>query len=108
MRVVLRLIGVGAIALALAACTNGTTSVQAGAPGPGASAPVAAYDAPRVTPEQAYARIQAGEDLVILDVRSASAYKAGHIKGAINIPWANLKDDYSQLPKDRFILLYCT
>lgn len=105
----LRLVGVGAIALALAACASGATSVpQAGAPVPGASAPVGAYDAPRVTPEQAYARIQAGEDLVILDVRPASAYQAGHIKGAINIPWANLKDDYSQLPKDRFILLYCT
>jgi 3-mercaptopyruvate sulfurtransferase SseA len=100
---------VGAIALALGACTNGSTTVpQAGAPVPGASAPVAAYDAPRVTPEQAQARILAGEQLVILDVRSEAAYKSGHIAGAINIPWANLKDDYSQLPKDRFILLYCT
>jgi 3-mercaptopyruvate sulfurtransferase SseA len=106
---VLRLFGVGAIAFALAACANGATSVPpSGAPVPGASAPVGAYEAPRVTPEQANARIQAGENLVILDVRSASAYQAGHIPGAINIPWANLKDDYSQLPKDRFILLYCT
>jgi 3-mercaptopyruvate sulfurtransferase SseA len=109
MRDLLRLVGVGATALALAACTSGAVTVPpSDAPVPGASAPVGAYDAPRVTPEQAYARIQAGEDLVILDVRSASAYQAGHIQGAINIPWANLKDDYSQLPKDRFILLYCT
>lgn len=109
MRVGLKWVGVGAIALALVACTNGASTVpQAGAPVPGASAPVAVYDAPRVTPEQAQARILAGEQLVILDVRSESAYKAGHIAGAINIPWANLKDDYSQLPKDRFILLYCT
>ena len=73
MRAVWRLMGAGAIALALGACTDGATSVpQAGAPVPGASAPVAGYEAPRVTPEQAQARIQAGEDLVILDVRSVA------------------------------------
>lgn len=46
--------------------------------------------------------------LVIVDVRPAESYAREHIAGAINIPWAQLAKGHAQLPKDRFIALYCT
>ncbi|MGE4295333.1 MAG: rhodanese-like domain-containing protein [Campylobacterales bacterium] len=49
--------------------------------------------------------------LVIVDVRSADEYKAGHIPGAINIPSKASKEEFfAQLPKagdDKEIILYC-
>lgn len=47
-------------------------------------------------------------DLVIVDVRPVESFQREHIEGAINMPWAKLPLGYSQLPKDRFIALYCT
>lgn len=101
-------IGGVALALTLTACGNLPFSpVGAQGAAPAASTP-AAVEAPRVTSKEAYARLQQGEAMVIVDVRSESAYAAGHIEGAINIPWGSLKDRYSELPKDKTILLYCT
>ena len=48
------------------------------------------------------------EGVVIVDVRPPESYEVEHIAGAVNVPWAKLKDGYAQLPKDRFIALYCT
>lgn len=46
---------------------------------------------------------------VIVDVRSAEEYAAGHIKGAKNIPLDDIKNDTSVLDadKDKKIVLYC-
>jgi 3-mercaptopyruvate sulfurtransferase SseA len=97
-----------AIALALTACA-GSPPVGAGQPAPGASAPsTGAYEAPRIGVDEAYARMQKGEDITFVDVRSQGAYNTEHIRGAVSMPWANLHEKYSQLPKDRLILLYCT
>jgi 3-mercaptopyruvate sulfurtransferase SseA len=105
-----------AIALALTACTTPVPNValspqsSAAPPAEPSVMPVAqppVYEPTRIAVEDAYKRVKA-ENLLILDVRGEASYAAEHIEGAINIPWANLKETYSQLPKDRFILLYCT
>jgi phage shock protein E len=50
-------------------------------------------------------------DVLILDARSAEAFKAGHIKGAVNLPLPDFND--ASLKKligkneDREILIYC-
>ena len=46
---------------------------------------------------------------VIVDVRSAEEYAAGHIKDAKNIPLDDIKNDTSVLDadKDKKIVLYC-
>ncbi|MFP5502631.1 MAG: rhodanese-like domain-containing protein [Candidatus Sericytochromatia bacterium] len=66
------------------------------------------YEAPRLTPQEVKARMDAGEDIVVVDVRGASFYAAGHIEGAISAPWATLSEGHAQLPKDKLLLLYCT
>ncbi|MBI4686554.1 MAG: sulfurtransferase [Nitrospirae bacterium] len=47
-------------------------------------------------------------DTVIVDVRDRDEYKAGHIKGAINIPVDELADRVSEIPRDKKVLLQCT
>ena len=42
---------------------------------------------------------------LLVDVREADEYKAGHIPGAINLPLSAIAD--TALPKDRTIFLYC-
>ena len=52
------------------------------------------------------ARSAAGEVLV-LDVRPAEEYAAGHIPGAISIPVAELGERIAELPVDTDIVVYC-
>lgn len=51
-------------------------------------------------------RVQSGEAMVI-DVRPASEYGAGHIPGAVNIPLENLSQRLDDLPKHQEIVAYC-
>ncbi|MGW0810036.1 ArsR/SmtB family transcription factor [Nonomuraea sp. NPDC002799] len=44
---------------------------------------------------------------VVLDVRSAADYAAGHVPGAISVPLAELLDRLDDLPADAEIVAYC-
>lgn len=44
---------------------------------------------------------------VLLDVRPRQEFEAGHLRGAINIPIDELRDRWSELPRDRQIIAYC-
>ena len=50
--------------------------------------------------------VKSGEAMVI-DVRPATEYDAGHIEGAVNIPLESLTQRLSKLPKDQEIVAYC-
>lgn len=43
----------------------------------------------------------------IIDVREVGEYKAGHIKGAVNIPLSEIRDRLDEIPKDRNVYLHC-
>lgn len=45
---------------------------------------------------------------VLLDVRTTHEYSFSTIKGAINIPFAELRDRINELPKDKDIIVFCT
>jgi Uncharacterized NAD(FAD)-dependent dehydrogenases len=47
------------------------------------------------------------EGALVIDVRTPEEFALGHIEGAINIPNTAIRDRLSEIPKDRFILLYC-
>ena len=47
------------------------------------------------------------EQVLILDVRPADMFAAEHIKGAKNIPLADLVSKLATLPKDKTIVTYC-
>ncbi|TJZ57440.1 metalloregulator ArsR/SmtB family transcription factor [Streptomyces piniterrae] len=62
--------------------------------------------AEEVDREELLARAATGE-IVVLDVRPAEEYTAGHIPGALSIPVAELADRIAELPKDAEVVAYC-
>ena len=51
------------------------------------SLPVMAGETNEMTPQQLHTLIQAGNAPVIVDVRSGVEYRAGHVPGALHIPF---------------------
>lgn len=47
------------------------------------------------------------EGAFILDVRTPEEFALGHIEGAANIPNTELRARLTEVPRDRFILVYC-
>ncbi|MDX3538146.1 metalloregulator ArsR/SmtB family transcription factor [Streptomyces sp. MB09-01] len=62
--------------------------------------------AEEVSREDLITRAQSGE-IVVLDVRPAEEYAAGHIPGALSIPVTELADRISELPADTEVVAYC-
>ena len=60
-----------------------------------------------VTREELARRLQDGDGLVVLDVRPAAEYAAGHLPGAVSIPVGELRRRLAELPGDREIVAYC-
>jgi rhodanese-related sulfurtransferase len=56
--------------------------------------------------EELAARLRSGEVLV-LDVRPASEFRAGHIAGARSAPITELREHLDGLPKDTDVVAYC-
>jgi rhodanese-related sulfurtransferase/DNA-binding transcriptional ArsR family regulator len=77
---------------------------------PGVEAARTAYlgdDQPQgVGREELLARAQAGE-VVVLDVRPAEEYAAGHVPGALSIPVEQLPDRIDELPAGTEVVAYC-
>ena len=70
------------------------------------AAPASLDDARRITRDEAIKMVHDGK-AVWVDVRSRADYASGHIKGAINIPLAELQQHYSELPLKKFLITYC-
>ena len=64
---------------------------------------------PRVKVEEAKAALES-DKAVIVDVRSAESFAAGHAAGAISIPLTEFENNIDSLPldKDQWIITYCT
>lgn len=62
---------------------------------------------PRISVTEAEALVKKGE-AILLDAREESAFRAGHIKGAISMPEAKIPYRVSMLPRDKKIITYCT
>ena len=60
-----------------------------------------------VTRQELARRLQDGDNLVVLDVRPAAEYAAGHLPGAVSIPVGELRRRLAELPADREIVAYC-
>ena len=63
-------------------------------------------EAEEVGREELLARAQAG-GVVVLDVRPAEEYAAGHIPGALSIPVDELAERIAELPDDAEVIAYC-
>lgn len=46
-------------------------------------------------------------DCVMIDVRDETAYRHGHIHGAVNIPYKKLMQMFWRMPSDKIYIVYC-
>lgn len=60
-----------------------------------------------VTSTQLQAMRQAGEDLMLLDVRSPDEHQNGAIPGSTLIPLGAVRSRLDQIPRDRRVVAYC-
>ena len=56
--------------------------------------------------DELIARMKSG-DVVLVDVRPAEEFEAGHIAGARSVPLDELEDRLGDLPPDREVVAYC-
>ena len=62
----------------------------------------------RITAEQLRDKLQAGEDVLIVDLRSSLAHERDSIPGALRISAEELAARYLEIPRDRDIVLVCS
>jgi rhodanese-related sulfurtransferase/predicted transcriptional regulator len=60
-----------------------------------------------VTRQELARRLQDGDSLMVLDLRPAAEYAAGHLPGAVSIPVDELRRRLAELPRGRQIVAYC-
>jgi rhodanese-related sulfurtransferase len=63
----------------------------------------------RMSPEELKNKLDAGEDLMILDMRHPLEFQAEPltIPGAFHLPLEGLDKDFRKIPQDREVILYC-
>ncbi len=90
--------------LTLSACA--APAAAAATPAPTATA---AVEYKKISAADAKARMDSGDTIVILDVRTQEEYDAGHIPGAILVPNETIVDKQPELlpDLDAEILVYC-
>jgi len=65
-------------------------------------------DVARITPEELRDRLNAGEALFIVDLRSRMSESPNLIPGATSISPEELADRSVEIPRDRDIILFCS
>jgi rhodanese-related sulfurtransferase len=91
-RLVLWIASAAALALVLVGCASAAPQVTITHP----------------SPQDVYDRLQAGDDFILLDVRTPEEWADGHIDGATLIPLDELETRAaSELPQDADIVVYC-
>lgn len=62
----------------------------------------------RITVTELKAMLAAGEEVVVVDVRSAMESGADSVPGALRIPLEDLETRHADIPRDRDIILFCS
>jgi 3-mercaptopyruvate sulfurtransferase SseA len=86
-----------ALLVALAACGSGTEEP-----------PQNQDEVPRISPAQLKERLDAGEETLVVDARSAGEYDQRHIPGSISVPLNEVEARLDEFPRDQEIVFYCT
>ena len=104
MKKIASFLALAASLLTLSGCAS--PAVAAATPAPNATA---AVEYKKISAADAKARMDSGDAIVILDVRTQEEYDAGHIAGAILVPNETIADKQPALlpDLDAEILVYC-
>lgn len=60
-----------------------------------------------VTPEQVKARLDAGEELLLVDVREPDEYATARIEGGVLKPLSTAQEWADSLPRDTPVVVFC-
>lgn len=60
-----------------------------------------------IAPQEVASALETDLSPVIIDVRGASEFATGHVRGARNIPMGQLARKLAHIPKDRPVVTYC-
>jgi rhodanese-related sulfurtransferase len=52
--------------------------------------------------------LEAGEEIVVVDVRTALESETDSVPGALRIPLEDLETRHGDIPRDRDIILFCS
>lgn len=63
---------------------------------------------PLLSVHQLKAKIDRGEELVVLDARGQDEWESGHIKGALHIYVGHLEQSLAEVPKDKPVAVICS
>ena len=98
-----------AVGLALWGCSSQPEpAAEAPAAEAAAPAPASAAEVDEVDVAELKQRLDAGEDIYLLDVRNPEELaEHGMIEGAVNIPIDQLEARMAEVPKDKPIVTYC-
>ncbi|HKS97347.1 MAG TPA: VTT domain-containing protein [Terriglobia bacterium] len=64
----------------------------------------------RITPEELKQKLEAGEPLVVVDLRNSTEFDAadGKLPGALHLDPREIEQHHDEIPRDRDVVLYCT
>ena len=62
----------------------------------------------RITAEELRGKLDAGEDVMIIDLRSAREAELYSIPGALRISIEDLAEQHGDIPRDRDVILFCS
>ena len=62
----------------------------------------------RITASELKAKLEAGEEVVVVDVRTLLESEADSVPGALRIPLEYLETRHIDIPRDRDIILFCS
>ena len=65
---------------------------------------------PRITVQELKAKMDRGENILIIDARTGNEYEGSRIKikGAVRISIVKIEEMAAKLPRDKEIVTYCT
>ena len=83
--------------------------MSASATAPSRTLAASSEDSSHITAAELNELIKTGHTPVIVDVRSSREYKAGHVPGAVHLPFwlAFARADDIDAPKDKLVVVYC-
>lgn len=71
-------------------------------------APQTREDVTRIAPAELKSRLDSGDEVLVVDARSAGEFQQRHIPGAISVPYNEVEARLNELPRDQDIVFYCT
>jgi len=62
----------------------------------------------KISQKEFVQKVKDGEDMYILDIRTAEDYAKGHVEGAMNAPWGSaIAENLKNIPTDKPLYVYC-